>query len=57
MTFTDTTITILVLVAVFVLLYSGYRKQGIGETIQEIKGAFSDKVEDAKNQGGQYINT
>lgn len=56
MTFADTAITMSVLIAVFFLLYTNFRKQGIGDTIKEIKEAFSEKVEDVKQTGGAYIN-
>lgn len=46
MVWTDTAITILVLVMIFLLAYSALRKQGIGDTLREIKDAFSEKTTD-----------
>ena len=46
MTWTDTGITILVLLGIFLLAYSAIRKQGIGETIIEIREAITGKASD-----------
>ena len=52
MAITDTIITILVLVGVFLLAYSAIRHQGIKETINElketVKGGATDKLEEFK---------
>ena len=45
MTFFDNFLTITVIILFFFLIYMGIRKQGIGETLQEIKDVFDDKKE------------
>ena len=47
MVWTDVVITVLVLILIFFLAYSAIRKQGIGDTLREIKEAFTDKTVDA----------
>ena len=50
MTFTDTAITVLVLIGLFLMGYSAIRKQGIGETIRELRDSIRDKSEEAKDK-------
>lgn len=47
MAWTDVLITIIVLILIFFLAYSAIRKQGIGDTIEEIKEAFTGRAIDA----------
>ena len=42
----DTSITIFVLLGIFLLAYSAVRKQGISDTWEEIKEMIHGKVED-----------
>ena len=49
MSFTDTAIAALVLFGVFFLAYSAIRKQGIRDTIAELRDAFDDKKETILN--------
>ena len=49
MTFSDTFITILVLVGVFLAVYMAWRQQGILDTVTEIKESFQDTAEDIKD--------
>ena len=48
--FTDTLITLTVLIGIFFLAYSAIRNQGIMDTINEFRGISKDKLEEL--QGG-----
>lgn len=44
----DTIIAVLVILGVFLAMYMAWRQQGIAETVNEIKEAFQDTTENAK---------
>ena len=45
----DIFITVLVLILIFFLAYSAIRKQGIGDTITELREAFVGKASDVSD--------
>ena len=51
---TDITITMLVLLGVFLMAYMAYRQQGLLDTFNEVKAMFEDKIEDVKDMSGVY---
>ena len=54
MAFFDSLLTITIILLFFFLIYMGVRKQGIGDTLREIKEVFEDKVEFAKETPDKY---
>lgn len=56
MTWQETLTTTVVLLGLFLLAYSAIRKQGIGDTIREMREAFSDKTESLRDNELRYAN-
>lgn len=49
MTFAETGIAVLVILGVFLAMYMAWRQQGILDTVNEIKEAFNETAESAKD--------
>ena len=49
-TILDYAITLMVLIGLFLLAYSGMRHQGLGDTLREVRDFFREKIEDKQEE-------